>query len=109
MSIEKKEEKRKVTGADPCRLQREGLAGHELEVRHGQLDAHAADLQFGVAVVAHGRHFDVGLEGLRVSLLELLQLGGPGQWADNVDVDVIRAHSVAATRDRPRMPSLAAA
>ena len=72
-------------------LQREGLAGHELEVRHGQLDAHAANLQFGVAVVAHGRHFDVGLEGLRVSLLELLQLGGPGQRADNVDVDVIRA------------------
>ena len=26
-----------------------------------------------------------------VSLLELLQLGGPGQRADNVDVDVIRA------------------
>ena len=35
-------------------LQRQGLAGHILEVRHGQLDADTADLRLSVAVVAMG-------------------------------------------------------
>ena len=80
-----------ITGADPCRLQREGLAGQILEVRHGQLHAYPANLGLGVGVVAHGRHLDVGLERIRVCLLELLQLGGPGQRADHVDIDAILA------------------
>ena len=36
-----------------------------------QLDADTADLQFGIAIVAHGGHLDVGLECLGVSLLEV--------------------------------------
>ena len=41
--------------------------------------------------MAHGRHLDVGFERIRVCLLELLQLGGPGQRADHVDIDAILA------------------
>ena len=55
-------------------FQRDGLAAHELEVGARKLHHHTADLGLHVAVVAHGRHFDVGLEGLRVSLLELLMI-----------------------------------
>ena len=35
-------------------FQRQGLAGHILEIRHGQLDADTANLRLSVAVVAHG-------------------------------------------------------
>ena len=58
-------------------FQRQGLAGHILEIRHGQLDADTADLRLSVAVVAHGRHLDVGLESVRVGVPELLELGRP--------------------------------
>ena len=35
-------------------FQRQGLAGHILEIRHGQLDADTANLRLSVAVVAMG-------------------------------------------------------
>ena len=72
-------------------FQRQGLAGHILEIRHGQLDADTADLRLSVAVVAHGGHLDVGLESVGVGVPELLELGRPCQRADNVDVDAVLA------------------
>ena len=72
-------------------FQRQGLAGHILEIRHGQLDADTANLRLSVAVVAHGRHLDVGLESVRVGVPELLELGRPCQRADHVDVDAVLA------------------
>ena len=71
-------------------FQRQGLTGHKLEIGACQLDADAADFQLGVAVVPHGRHFYIGFESIRVSLLELLQLGRPCQRADHIDVDAVR-------------------
>ena len=72
-------------------LQRQGLAGHILEVGHSQLDADTADLRLSVAVVAHGGHLDVGLESVGVGVPELLELGRPCQRADHVDVDAVFA------------------
>ena len=72
-------------------FQRQGLAGHILEIRHGQLDADTANLRLSVAVVAYGGHLDVGLESVRVGVPELLELGRPGQRADHVDVDAVLA------------------
>ena len=71
-------------------FQRQGLTGHKFEIGACQLDADASDLSLGVAVVPHGRHFYIGFERIRVSLLELFQLGRPCQRADHVDVDAIR-------------------
>ena len=71
-------------------FQGQGLTGHEFEIRACQLDADPTDFQLGVTVVPHGRHFYIGFESIRVSLLELLQLGRPCQRAYHVDVDAIR-------------------
>ena len=90
-------------------FQGQGLTGHEFEIRACQLDADPTDFQLGVTVVPHGRHFYIGFESIRVSLLELLQFGRPCQRTYHVDVDASGPHSVAATRESPRMPSLAAA
>lgn len=72
-------------------LEGEGLAGQILEVGIGQLHAHTADLGLGIAIVAHRRHLHVGLESVRIGVLEVLQLGRPGDRADDVHVDSVGA------------------
>ena len=69
----------------------DGFAGHELEVRGSQLDAHMANFHLGIAVVTHRGHLDIRLERLGICLLEVLQLRRPCQRADDVDVDAVLA------------------
>ena len=37
------------------------------------------------------RHFHIGLKGVGIGVLEVFQLGGPGDGADDVDVDAVLA------------------
>ena len=72
-------------------LQRQGFSGEVLEIGVGQLDTHPANLCLRVSVMSHRRHLDIGLEGIRIGVLEVLQLGGPGDGADDIDIDAVGA------------------
>ena len=72
-------------------FQRDGLAGHELEVRRCELNAGATDLGLDVTIVAHRRHVDVRFERIGVSLSKVFELCSPSERADNIHIDVICA------------------
>jgi hypothetical protein len=72
-------------------LQLERLAGHVLEIRRGELDAHAADIFFRVAETAHGNAVDVFRVGLGLEDAPLFERRRERERADDVAVDVVLA------------------
>ena len=72
-------------------LESNGFAGHILEVGGSKLYAYSADLQLGVSVVTHGRHMNVSLESVRISVLELFKLSSPRKRTHNIYIDTVLA------------------
>ena len=67
----------------------EGFTRHILKIRGRQLNADASDFLFSITEVTDWRNVDVGFKGVREGFFELFQFRRPGQWADDVYVDVI--------------------
>ena len=72
-------------------FQGDGLPGHVFEIRGAKVYAHPPDVILRVAKPAHGNGLQILLVSLGVGGLEVLQLGGHGQGADHVDIDIVLA------------------
>ena len=70
-------------------FQCKGLAAHIFEIRRSQLYADTTDFLLGIAIMACRRHFHILLKSFRVAFFEILKLGGPGQRAYDIYIDII--------------------
>ena len=71
-------------------FQCDGFAGHILEVLRSNLDTGSSNILFCASKPTHWRHMNIGGKGFRVSVLELLQLGSPGQGTDHIHMNAVR-------------------